>query len=170
MANLIPTPRRAPPPAGQAEARGFTLIELLVVMGVLAILGTIAAPSMRDLIVTQRVRATASDLHLTLVRARSEAIKRNRSVTVSRSGSDWNGGWNVVDPVNSSAPALYTVSVPGGISVTDSPATESVVYGSNGKASAVANFVVTSVSGPGATRCVSIELTGRPYIKDGSSC
>lgn len=149
------------------SCRGFTLVELLTVVAVVAVLSTLAGPPMLNLIATQRVRAVASDLHLTLMKARGEAIKRNASVTVARSGSNWHEGWQINDPEGGAA--LSTVSVPAGVTITNSPAASSVVYGSNGRTSASTSFVVTSSSGT-AVRCVSIDLTGRPYVKDASSC
>jgi type IV fimbrial biogenesis protein FimT len=147
--------------------RGFTLVELLTVVAVVAVLSTLAGPSMINLIATQRVRAVAGDLHLTLMKARGEAIKRNASVTVARSGSNWHDGWQINDPEGGAV--LSTVSVPSGVTITNSPAVASVVYAANGRTSAVTSFVVTSSSGT-AVRCVAIDLTGRPYVKDASSC
>ena len=78
--------------------RGFTLIELMVAVGLLAILATLAAPSMGDFIVRQRVASQAGDLALAMALARSEAIKGNASVTVmplTVSTTGWSDGWCV---------------------------------------------------------------------------
>jgi type IV fimbrial biogenesis protein FimT len=159
---------RSPFHGGTRRDNGFTLIELMVVLSILAIFATLAAPSMVSLIATQRVRSAAGDLQLTLMKARSEAIKRNTSVSVVRTGANWNSGWTIADPAGSST-ALYTVNLPSGVSVSDSPANSQVVYGPNGRASVVASFVLAATSAT-TSRCVAIDLTGRPYIKDGSTC
>ena len=76
-----------------ASSDGFTLIELMVVMSILAVLASLAAPSMSKLIATQRLRSAAGDMHLALVKARSEAVKRNKDVTISAQGGSWAAGW-----------------------------------------------------------------------------
>jgi len=67
------------PPSGRA---GFTLIELMVTIAVLAIITAIAVPSMRALILANRLTAASTELVTALQLARSEAIRRNAPVTV----------------------------------------------------------------------------------------
>jgi len=70
---------------------GLTLTELLVTMVVIAVLATIAAPSFRGIIVDQRLTNAASAVNQSLWLARSEALKRNASVsfTISSISSGW---------------------------------------------------------------------------------
>lgn len=56
--------------------RGFTLVELLIVIAVSAVILVLAAPSMRDLIVMQRLKSTTAELVTDLQFARSEAVAR----------------------------------------------------------------------------------------------
>ena len=56
--------------------RGVTLVELVVVVAVLAIIATLAAPSLRDLIVQQRLSGIQAQLVTDLQLARSEAVAR----------------------------------------------------------------------------------------------
>ena len=75
---------------------GFTLIELLVVITVTATMLSLAIPSFRNFIGSQRVKAVSYDLTTSLVLARSEAVKRNADVTVApAAASDWTQGWSV---------------------------------------------------------------------------
>ena len=74
---------------------GFTLIELLVTITVAAILASIAAPSFSSLIATQRTKSVATNLHLAMTIARSEATKRNANVTMSAKTGGWVNGWNI---------------------------------------------------------------------------
>lgn len=81
---------------------GVSLVELLVSLFVLAVLITLSAPDMRTLIVNNRVDNAASELFSSLMLARSEAVKRQRTVslcsTVDQSSCDetrsgWHRGW-----------------------------------------------------------------------------
>jgi type IV fimbrial biogenesis protein FimT len=75
--------------------RGFTLIELMVTITVLAILASLAGPSMGDMIERRRLASQTEAITDLLHLARSEAIKHSgvtlpRSVAVTVSpGSAW---------------------------------------------------------------------------------
>jgi type IV fimbrial biogenesis protein FimT len=78
---------------------GFSILELMIVVAIAGILAAVAVPEMRNFLLTQQVRTAASDAHLSLILARSEAIKRNASVVITPlSGSDWKSGWRVDAP------------------------------------------------------------------------
>ncbi len=62
---------------------GFTLVELLVVVAVAVILLTIAAPSMHELIVRQRLKSVNAELVTDLQYARTLAVSRNVTINVS---------------------------------------------------------------------------------------
>ena len=63
--------------------RGFTLVELLIAVAVVAIIVTIAAPSFRDMILMQRLRAINAQVVTDMQFARSEAVSRGTLVRVS---------------------------------------------------------------------------------------
>lgn len=64
-------------------ARGFTVIELMVVVALVAVILALAAPSMYDYLVRQRVAGVAAELMTDLQFARTEAVTRNRNVWVT---------------------------------------------------------------------------------------
>lgn len=78
---------------------GFTLIEVMVTVAVLAILAAVALPAMAGLINNNRLASQANDLVADIHLARSEAVRRNRIITLCRTtdGSTCaaaNGRWN----------------------------------------------------------------------------
>ena len=89
---------------------GFTLIELLVTMSVVVIVLTVAVPSFKETMRSNRFAVQANGLVSALNLGRSEAVKRATRVTVCKSanatscagtGVNWEDGWIVfVDPTN----------------------------------------------------------------------
>ena len=121
---------------------------------------------MSKLIATQRLRSAAGDMHLALVKARSEAVKRNKDVTISPEGGNWAAGWSILDPEGEQR------SMSGGptSSVTLTTSATSVILRRDGPGSSAAPQFVFSSPGTDVERCISADLSGRPYVKEGSSC
>ena len=143
------------------SARGFTLPELLIAIAVLAILLGVGVPSFTQFVKDQRVKTVSFDLFSTLVHARSEAITRNASVTVTPVSSAWTNGWTVTDAggtVIRSAGAVANVSIAG---PTD------VVFRASGRlnAASMPTFQLTASGSQVTTRCISVDLSGRPTSK-----
>ena len=143
---------------------GFTLIEIVVVLAILAVLVSIAAPSMRAFMDSQIVKTPASDLYSSLVLARSEAIKRNAAIDVVPSATDWAQGWQV--RVQSGGTILRVQDGYPRIAINASTA-GTVTYGGNGRLSTSATTFRVLV--PGNTearmRCVSVDVSGRPSVR-----
>ena len=66
---------------------GFTLIELMVTVAVLAIIVSIAAPSISSQLANQRVKSTTATLANALKEAKVESIIRRQNVTVVYDGT-----------------------------------------------------------------------------------
>ena len=60
--------------------RGFTLIELLVTLAIVAIVAVIAAPSLQNFVLNNRIRSQTAALTSSLAFARTEAITRSTRV------------------------------------------------------------------------------------------
>ena len=146
------------------SATGFTLIELMVTIAIAAILATLAAPSFREYIVSQRIKNASFDLFTALTLARSEAITRNADVDLLRTGTTWAGGWTV-KPAIASPPTLHTQAAFTGLKITDSADLSTVTYGKDGRATtATTKFQIEPISSVSGVklRCVSIGLSGVP--------
>lgn len=66
----------------QMTSSGFTLIELMVTIAVLAIIVSIAAPSISTQLANQRVKSTAATLANALKEAKVESIIRRQNVEI----------------------------------------------------------------------------------------
>src|SRR5690606_661000 len=61
---------------------GFSLIELMVVVAIVAILAVVAYPALGSVINSNRLSSHANEMVASLQLARSEAIRRNATVSV----------------------------------------------------------------------------------------
>ena len=87
------------------HSSGFTLIELIVTVSIVAILSSIAAPSFRSMLESNKASVAANEMVSVLLLARSEALKRRNNVTVctsidqttcaGNSEKDFSKGWIV---------------------------------------------------------------------------
>lgn len=87
--------------------KGFTLIEMLVAVAILAVIMGLAAPSIQDILIKNRINKIASEFQSGVLLARSEAANKNICMTMCMSDtsrsplrckttdSDWQVGWIV---------------------------------------------------------------------------
>lgn len=98
-------------PAASRRQFGFTIIELMMTLVLLAVLAGLAAPSVRDMIATSRLKTHNGAIQSSLMMARSEAIKRKGRVVVCKSADqascttagNWEQGWIVFVDSNDNA-------------------------------------------------------------------
>jgi type IV fimbrial biogenesis protein FimT len=145
------------------RVKGFTLIELMVTIAVAAILVSIALPSFRNLIVSNRLNTLATEMVDAVSFARSESVKRNSPVvfcraasataTVCDSGSFW-AHWVILagtDVIRRGEVNSHNSTIEVSSDLTD----EEVVFGGDGLARTNGNIIsestisICSESGPG---------------------
>jgi type IV fimbrial biogenesis protein FimT len=144
----------------QRRSHGFTLIELLVVLTVLGIMLGIGIPSFKNFTANQRVKSASYELSTSLLYARSEAIKRNTSLTVTpASGTDWTTGWSVAV----SGTILQTQPSLTGVTITQTPAAAAITFQGTGRPTATAKtywLIGTSTGASVTARCVALDTAG----------
>ena len=159
------------------RSRGFTMIELMIAVTVLAILTAVALPFYGSFIAGQRIKTASFDMISQLTLVRSEAIKRNSTVTIAPAtgGIDWKSGWTVVTAGGttlSQQAALTGLSIDCWLGTTATACPAKIEYIYTGKLlsptpSPSFRIFSTSHSTSANTRCIGIDLGGRPYSKKG---
>lgn len=143
----------------------FTLIELLIVITIVAVLAAIAYPNFANFIERQKLVSSAERLSSDLRWARSEAIKRNESVTIDFVDGN-NGSWNyiisdedgVIKSFTASDIADYSI-----ISMTQNFGADDTGF-SPVIGNAIENGTVSFVSGNGSDLQVILSMLGRVRI------
>ena len=151
----------------RARNRGLTLIELMTVIAIVAIFSTLAAPSFRQLIAQQRVKSAASALSESAWLARSEALKRNDSVSFTYTTAA--AGWNI-DYTNKDGTVTRLLTQDGSPAVTSTLKNGTGVFTFNpyGRLGAAQTIELTSASVSGVTKCVNVSTSGKTTVRDGT--
>lgn len=150
------------------EAAGFTLPELLTTMTIVGILASLAIPSFSGLTNMEHTKNAATDLYFSLVRARSEAIKFNNSVSLSPKAGAWENGWQIVNSTNNDV--IEDHEPLQGVTVALFAGTSPVVYNGYGRLQGnVTSLQITSTGSSAVSTCVTVDTGGRPYTKS-SAC
>lgn len=166
------------------DERGFTLIEMMVALAVMAILLSIAVPSFNDALLGTRLGAQANNLAAGATTARSEAIKRNATVTmcVSTDGTTcadsggWEQGWivkcNTENNTTCNSAGTSTIvlqrqqAAASGLKITEASGLRTLTFTATGIGATAATLTVcrATPSVGSQERVVTVTATGRTYV------
>jgi len=149
---------------------GFTIVEIVVVVFIIGILAAIAVPSLSKMIQQQSVRAASYDLNADLVYARSEAINRATSVTITgASSTDFNQGWTITEAAGGT-----TLRTQGARSAKITFTSNANVYTFDKTGRVTVGAPAQWAIAPTASgaqdymkRCVKLDPSGRPRTNEG---
>lgn len=140
---------------------GFTLIELVITLAIAALALSLAVPNLRDFTLRNNLAAKANELVGTLNYARSEAVRRGETITVtSNNGNAWEDGWQISD---ASADLLRNIDAMDGATLTGSANTVQYLASGFTAAGATTTFTLCFESGQQG-RQIQVTATGRPAI------
>ena len=170
----------------QRSIKGFTLIELMVVVALVALLASLAVPSYRSFLVNKQLSSASSDFLISMLQARSEAIRQGKRVSLLPSnGTDWTGGWylTVVDSTCTASGTAFAESPALGpaVSIKTSSSNKSFAHSNPSFTYSATGFPVTSCGSPyysgsmngtlvfqavetGRERWIIVSLSGRARI------
>lgn len=168
---------------------GFTLIEMLIVLLIAGILVSIGVPSYQTLVKNNKQTSQLNTLMTSLLLARSEASKRNVTVTLCSSSdgascaasADWQQGWivfvddDVDGDIDDGEEILNIQEGFRGINTLTSSSftsTASVSYQANGLITGTAGkFLHCDSRGDDHAKEINVSTTGRAKVKTTSlSC
>lgn len=168
----------------KGSGNGFTLLELLVVLAIAGLLLGMALPSFREFLVSAARREASTGLYISLNRARSEAIARNRTVKICArdltastpscaSGGNWLNGW--ITYVELDGGGIETITVQRPVSdqlrLQQAPS-GSIAFDSGGRATAEAQFSICAPQGSrdSRARLVRLSRSGGVSLEEAATC
>lgn len=154
---------------------GFTLVELMVTLAIIGIVAGLSAPSMKEMIQTNRIATQAREFITALNFARSEAVNRKTIVSMAATdGSNWANGWQVwldtdgSGTVNGSETELQTYAKLDNFTLAGTSNTTLVRFDSSGFVDAPSFIVNFSLELTGCSvdnRTITLNLSGRATVQ-----
>ncbi len=150
---------------------GFTLLELLVALAVVAVVIAAMMPDLAEYLTNMRIRATADQMREGVLRARTEAIKRNVAVDFVPAGT----GWTVAVPASGVNPAVTVATrapLAAETSIVASAAPAKLTFNGSGWVAGGASFSAdvtgargTCMASGGSLRCLRVTVTGAGDVR-----
>lgn len=156
------------------KTSGFTIIELMIAVAVVGVLAAVAMPSFNYTIQNNRVKTAASDAHMSLLLARSEAIKRNEKVKITLNTNGWQVAYYdssttsyvpITEKTDLSSDVNYDCYLGGSAETLP----QSVIFNRSGRPDNLMELQFTSNKmSTIPLRCVSLSLSGQPKAETDS--
>lgn len=152
--------------------KGFSLIELMLAVSILAILLAIALPSYQSGVRNTQVRDAVENLHVTLMFARSEAIKRNDRVLVraNEDADEWHLGWEVIGFDGADEIQLREQQPINNVRIEEVNGNDEVEFDRTGRSIGEVEFSLCSDQSGGVERLVNIAISGMARVEQGGTC
>lgn len=154
----------------QRKEQGFTLIELMITIAVLAIIATMAVPSMGNLLEKQRFQKKERELLSVLTQTKSQAVLKRTNVTANLNSTSANTdtvmNWDKGSNVNLTIQTLSATQALGTYSGT------SLVFDKNGLVSSLSQDALISLCNTKLKIQKQLVLTrlGTVYTKPEGTC
>ena len=161
---------------------GFTVVEMMVTLGIVGILVAAAGPGYQDFVANARMNAQSNEFLTGMQLARSEAIKRNATVSLCKSSNGsscttsgtWAQGWIIFVDGGTTGTVDGTdiilrvhEALSGGITMVGTTAVASVIsYQSNGMAAQAGQLDMCNSRQNIAGRDIIVTTgTGKPVLQ-----
>lgn len=163
------------------DQRGFTLIELLIVLAVVALLASIAVPTVSGAMEAVRAGDARSSLVLAIVGATARSLITNQHSVLCPSadgtncsqGSDWSNGWiaftdNNDDREHAAGEAVIQrqSALTGKVRLTSTVGRSRLVFQANGS-NAGSNVTFTLCDGRGPAKAQTLVLSNQGHLRNG---
>jgi type IV fimbrial biogenesis protein FimT len=153
-------------------ARGFTLLEGLIVVAIVGLLLLAGMPMVADVVTNNRVRAIAETMRDGLSLARTEAIRRNATISFVPNGA----GWSIVKPAVGLVPATTLVTrapLADVGAINAQPSDAEISYNGSGRLTTAGPFTVQVTragsacigTDGGTVRCLNVEAVRGGQIR-----
>lgn len=150
-----------------SRSRGFTLIELMVSLVIVALLAGVGVPMYRSFILDQQLRAVSTNLRLAMNTARSEAVKRNRTLTLRANADGWSDGWTIPNPVGGE-PDILNHKQTGNVSISVVDGPTELDFTPAGRVLAAVEIQIDAGEvSEAAIACLQLQLDGRAISTKG---
>lgn len=149
---------------------GLTLIELMVTLALLSVLMAVGIPQFTSSTANSRLTSAINALSGDLSFARTEAIKRGESITVTGAANWATSGWTIT--VTSGGATLRTSpALTAGATIATLPSnTTSVIFRANGRSSSAVEFDLCDARSGLFGKKITLNSTGQIILQTKRQC